>query len=259
MFKTLISATRPARYWFDRVTYGNKRLAVRLESLRDRYQGQPMLIVGNGPSLNKTPLDQFEGVASIGMNKIDLLFDRTSWRPSMIVCMNNMVVKQHADVFARSDIPIYISWKCRHFMPRQQRDSVEYFLSYLAPDFSTDISQGVSSSATVTSAALQFAYFMGAGPVILFGVDHSFNQQGNHYEYAKRSGRDENHFDPNYFKSGDWWGLPNLESSEVSYVMAREAFAADGREIYDASIGGKLTVFPKISVDEALQICRQAQ
>lgn len=216
-----------------------------------------MLIVGNGPSLNKTPLEQFAGVPSIGMNKIDLLFHRSSWRPSMIVCMNNMVVKQHAEVFAKSAIPVYLSWKCRYFMPRKQRESVGYFLSYLAPEFSTDITQGVSSSATVTSAALQFAYFMGAGPIILFGVDHSFNQQGGNYEYAKRAGRDENHFDSNYFKSGDWWGLPNLESSEMSYVMAREAFTTDGREVFDATVDGKLTVFPKISVAEALRICGQ--
>ena len=258
MLKAVISASRPARYWYDRVTYNGKRLADHLEQLRGRYQGKPMLVVGNGPSLNKTPLDQFADVPSIGMNKIDLLFGRTSWRPTMIVCMNNMVVKQHADVFAKSEIPIYISWKCRYFMPRGQRDSVNYFLSYLSSEFSPDITKGVSSSATVTSAALQFAYFMGAGPVILFGVDHSFNQQGNNYEYAKREGDDENHFDPNYFKAGDWWGLPNLDASEMSYLMARDAFAADGRQILDATIGGKLTVYPKISVEEALEICRSS-
>ena len=256
MIKSLISATRPIRYWYDQLSFSRSGLADELAELRGKFEGRPMLVVGNGPSLNKTPLDRFVDVPAIGMNKIDLLFDRSSWRPSLIVCMNNMVVKQHAAVFANSDIPVFLSWKCRHFMPRRQRREVNYFLSYLSGEFSSDISTGVSSSATVTSAALQFAYFMGAGPVILFGVDHSFNQLGNHYEYAKRSGRDENHFDPNYFKSGDWWGLPNLESSEISYEMARAAFAADGREILDATIDGKLTVFPKISVDQAVDICR---
>jgi hypothetical protein len=255
ILKTVIATTRPVRYWIDSVSYRARGLAERLEPLRGRYAGRPMLVVGNGPSLNETPLERFLGVPAIGMNKIDLLFGRSAWRPALIVCMNNMVVRQHAQVFAESQVPVYISWKCRHFMPRQYRDRVDYFLSYLSSEFSADITQGVSSSATVTSAALQFAYFMGANPVILFGVDHSFNQQGSQFEYAKRSGRDENHFDPNYFKAGDWWGLPNLEASEMSYRLAGKAFAADGREILDATVGGRLTVYPKISVEEALEIC----
>jgi hypothetical protein len=28
--------------------------------------------------------------------------------------------------------------------------------------------------------------------------------------------------------------------------MAREAYAADGRRILDATVGGKLTIFPKV-------------
>ena len=31
--------------------------------------------------------------------------------------------------------------------------------------------------------------------------------------------------------------------------MAREAYKADGREIVDATIGGKLQVYPKVAYD----------
>jgi hypothetical protein len=32
--------------------------------------------------------------------------------------------------------------------------------------------------------------------------------------------------------------------------MARQAYHADGRRIFDATVGGKLTVFPKVDYDK---------
>ena len=34
--------------------------------------------------------------------------------------------------------------------------------------------------------------------------------------------------------------------SEVGYRLARQAYEADGRQVQDATIGGNLTVFPKV-------------
>ena len=40
--------------------------------------------------------------------------------------------------------------------------------------------------------------------------------------------------------------VADLDTSEVGYIMAREAYRKAGREIVDATVGGKLTVFPKV-------------
>ena len=116
MLSTVITATRPIRYKWDEVTFRKFSDASPLKALKNRNRGQPMLVVGNGPSLNKTPLDEFSHIPSIGMNKIDILFPRVSWRPSLVLCINNLVVKQHAEAFASSDIPIFLSWKSRRFI-----------------------------------------------------------------------------------------------------------------------------------------------
>jgi hypothetical protein len=34
--------------------------------------------------------------------------------------------------------------------------------------------------------------------------------------------------------------------SEVGYRLARQAYESAGRQVVDATIGGKLTVFPKV-------------
>ncbi len=254
--KSLVRYTKPVRYEIDRITFMISADQQAVAALRGICVGRPMLVVGNGPSLNKTPLDEFAGVTAIGMNKIDLLFDRVKWRPDLIVCMNNLVIRQHWKTFMASEIPVFLSWKGRWMISREHRSAVNYYLTRPSPEFSRDITSGIGAAGTVTYAALQFAYYMGADPVILVGVDHSFAFEGEPASIAKRKGQDVNHFDPNYFKEGQWWGLPNLELSELGYQNAKAAFEADGRRVLDATIGGQLTIFSKISIEQALRECK---
>jgi hypothetical protein len=216
-----------------------------------------MLVVGNGPSLNYTPLELFVGVPSIGMNKIDLIYPRTTWRPVLVVCLNNLVAMQHQSALTTSDIPVFISWKARWYLRRESRSKVNFFNTTQSNAFSKNAVEGFGSSATVTYIALQMAYWMGADPVIIFGVDHSFKYSGPEATYQKRKGPDTNHFDPNYFKSGSYWGTPDLDQSEIDYKLARQAYEAAGRKVYDATVGGKLDVFEKISVPQALALATE--
>ena len=59
-------------------------------------------------------------------------------------------------------------------------------------------------------------------------------------------GDDPNHFDPHYFGKGFRWQLPDLETSETAYNMAKCQFEIDDREIVDATVDGKLQVFNKV-------------
>jgi hypothetical protein len=103
--------------------------------------------------------------------------------------------------------------------------------------------------ATVTFVAMQLAYFMGFKQVILIGVDHNFTSTGKPNTTVVSTGADPNHFHPGYFGKGFRWQLPDLETSEIAYRMAKSAYEKNGREILDATIGGKLTVFPKVNFD----------
>jgi hypothetical protein len=94
--------------------------------------------------------------------------------------------------------------------------------------------------------ALQLAYYLGFETVVLIGVDHNFSSKGTPNTMVVSQGEDRDHFDAGYFGSGFRWQLPDLETSERAYAMARTAYEADGRRVLDATIGGKLTVFPKV-------------
>ena len=190
------------------------------------------------------------------MNKIDLLFPRTTWRPTVIMCTNDSVVQRHWKKWLTLNTPVFLNWKSRWFVPRKVRKQFPYFLTVNKRDFSHDLPKGFGRVHTVTYAALQFAYWCGADPVVIFGVDHSFVQSNKSDLYERRVGADVNHFDPNYFAAGTLWGTANLEGDEDDYRLSLAAFQAGNRRIYDATIGGKLDVFPKITLDEARAILK---
>jgi hypothetical protein len=114
-------------------------------------------------------------------------------------------------------------------------------------DFFGNIVKGVWGGATVTYVAMQIAYFMGFDEVILIGVDHSFSTQGKPHKTVVSGGADPNHFASNYFGKGVKWQLPDLVTSEYAYSLANQAYQKAGKRIVDATIGGKLKVFPKIN------------
>ena len=90
---------------------------------------------------------------------------------------------------------------------------------------------------------------MGFSQAILIGVDHNYSTKGTPNTTVVSQGDDPNHFHQGYFGKGFRWQLPDLDTSERSYRMARQAYEQAGRQVLDATIGGKLTVFKKVAYD----------
>jgi hypothetical protein len=205
------------------------------------YFGKSMLLVCNGPSLNNTPLDKIDKV-SIGMNKINLIYEKTTWRPDIIVCTNGLVLKQNKDYFNKTKRLILVPTKA-YYLGIKKRDNV-FFLN-LKDEFkmNTDIESQISAGCTVTFLALQIAAYLKPVDVNIVGLDHSFNFNKNKEVY-KMEGDDENHFSKDYFK-GQFWGIPDLDMSEKLYQLSKEYFEDKQIPIIDCTIDGKLQVFKK--------------
>ena len=214
-------------------------------ALKDKHKGQRCFIIGNGPSIKDTDLTLLRNEVTFGSNRIYLLFDRIGFPTRYFVSVNRLVIEQCAQDIMKLPCPKFISWHCRDLVSFTQ----DMMFLYSRPEvsFHTDITSGVWEGATVTYVALQVAYYLGFDKVILVGVDHSFTTQGKPHATVVSQGDDPNHFDPQYFGKGFRWQLPDLEMSELAYRMAKFHFERVGREIVDATIGGKLQVFPKVN------------
>jgi len=220
----------------------------RLAALQGTHCNERCFIMGNGPSLAKTDLSCLKNEYTIGMNRIYLAFAEMGYETSFYLSVNDLVIEQCAQDIQALKMPKFVSWRSRKWLTPQEN---LYFLytTYTGAKFASNVAERLWEGATVTYVALQVAFFLGFPQVILIGVDHSFATKGKPNTTVVSQGDDPNHFHPGYFGKGFRWQLPDLETSERSYRMARAAYEGAGRQVLDATIGGKLTVFPKVDYE----------
>ncbi len=221
----------------------------RLKEYQNKFAGKRCFVIGNGPSLKQTDLSLLKNEYSFGMNRIYLAFEERGFQTSFLVAVNNLVIEQCYQDFQSLNLPKFFSWRAKNLLyPTGKPDAKTHFLftTYTGQKFARQSHARFWEGATVTFVCLQLAFCMGFKEVILIGVDHSFETKGNPNQTVVSTGDDQNHFSSEYFGKGFRWQLPDLETSEKSYQLAREVYRAEGRQIIDATIGGKLSVFPKV-------------
>jgi hypothetical protein len=236
---------RPGHETFDSLFHSVLNLA----ALKDIHKGERCFIIGNGPSLRATDLKKLRNELTFGLNRIYLLFPELGFTTTYFLSMNDLVIEQCAAEILALPIPKFLTWRARRFL-QPTADTNFLYTTYTGPKFARDVTGRLWEGATVTYVALQLAYHMGFEKVILIGVDHNFVTKGDANKTITSQGDDPNHFAPNYFGKGFKWQLPDLETSERAYRMAKAAYEADGREVLDATIGGKLMVFPKVDYND---------
>ena len=238
----------------------------RLKKIHGHYRGQRCFIMGNGPSLNQMELDLFGNDYVWASNKCYLLFERISWKPSFYVAVDKRVVPDIREKINRMIIDLQ---ETIFFFPIQLRvkssllsDSNVYWYCevdsrpYISPQamFTVDASKWVSNVRTVTIAALQLAVYLGFDPIYLIGCDTSYSipdsveiEDNNPNFLVSSQNDDPNHFDPNYFGKGNKWHAPHAEMMISHYLKAKKICDDLGVNVYNATVGGKLEVFPRVN------------
>lgn len=208
------------------------------------------MIMGNGPSMRGFDVGRLANVPTFCLNRGYLLWEATQLNPTYYVAVNDLVIEQFRDEMVRLPCPLFLPWIYRHGF-----EGAEQAVFFELRPFSTffpNALRGVAPGATVTLVALQLAFHMGFTEVVLVGVDHRFQAQGEPHSRVVQQGEDSDHFDPEYFGEGTMWNLPDLAASERGYAVLRMRYEAAGRRIVNASSTTELTVFQRGSLDDVL-------
>ncbi len=226
----------------------------RLTELKDSHAGQRCFIICNGPSLKQTDMTKLRHEFTFGLNRIYLMFNELGFTTSYYVSVNSLVIEQCLTDILCLPVPSFLSWRSRYAFRENESgialhpndNTIFLHTTYTGPKFATDVRGRLWEGATVTYVTLQLAYFMGFETVIIIGADHNYSTQGKPNTTVVSGGDDPNHFDKSYFGKGFRWQLPDLDTSEQGYRLARESYSKAGRQVLDATVGGKLQVFPKV-------------
>ena len=230
--------------------------AWRLQKFKDTHRGEDCFIIGNGPSLNKMDLSPLNNHHIFGLNKIYLIFTRLKLNLSFYVTVNPYVIQQSINQIEALTCPCFIAFNSQGVRaPIRNLEHIYFIMTHGRIDsFQGDLMQPLWEGATVTYTAIQIAYYMGFRKIFLIGIDHDYKRQGKPHQRQVLQGKDANHFSEGYF-ANQQWQLPDLSQSETAFRTANFYFQKNGRRIYDATVDGKLNVFPKISFAEALATC----
>ena len=227
----------------------------RLERLQGAHEGERAFIIGNGPSLNDMDLRLLKDEITIGSNGIFLAFDKMGFVPTYYTIEDPLVASDRAGEAAQiggtqrvypHDLAGDLKTKSAIYVPFRR--------SYLGfPKFGKDLRKVAYWGGTVTAFNLQLAYFLGCNRVYLIGCDHNYVVKSDVQKDGSRftsMSDDPSHFGPSYFGKGYRWHDPNVDRMEQAYVVCRRQYESDRRQVFNATVGGKLEVFSRVRFQE---------
>jgi hypothetical protein len=235
----------------------------KLRALKDKHKGERCIIIGNGPSLNQTDFSLLTDQSTFGVNGIFYADDRLPQPLTYYVVEDTKVFEENTEAILEygrgcGEIILPTLYKKSVANPEE----VTFFRmnggfyrkqdpNFCRPRFSTNAEEVLFCGQSVTFINLQLAYWMGFSEVALIGMDFSYTLppgtvvKGHLYESQED---DPNHFDPRYFGAGKTWKNPYLNRVGANYEIAKVMFEADGRKVYNCTVGGKLEVFDRLDL-----------
>lgn len=212
-------------------------------------------VVGNGPSLLKTPLDEMKNEVCFAVNRINLIYEHTQWRPKYYVraeSMEDMDPNTWIDdvlLHLNMDGVItycnlwFVKWLERYGKMWTQPANIikgceHYTRNFNSPEapymWHLPILCTYGSSVNV---AIQLAVLEGYSPIYLVGCDLGYKD------------KQPSHFDVNYENGKERDArIANLDALNAHMIAARSSPVP----IYNATIGGELEVYPRVDLCDVL-------
>jgi hypothetical protein len=254
---------RPSGLFLDRTT------RARWEELHAQITGHnAWLVVGNGPSLRLDDLEAFDslGVPSIASNKINMVFDRTTWRPRLFTIADPLLLHklpaQHYENIELVLLPhtqVLMAKTPRKLPWRQLSDAVGQE-KYLTQHEELDPLNGFLLGGTITVPNLQLAIWAGAKTIYVIGCDHFYANETSktHSKKATHHGS-SNHFDPNYRQPGEIVNEAAIGLMNRGYETMRKIADQRGVRIVNITRTSALDAYERGTVDDALASVKNTQ
>ncbi len=233
-------------------------------SLKNTHLGEKAFIIGNGPSLNANDLERIKkkGFFSFGANRINLIYDKTSWRPDCYLAIDIFLFRDNdptMNIQINEDLPYYfVSKKLYNCIPSSMRPANMMSFELLPKsdfyetlEFSENPMEYMVNGETVTYISIQLAKYMGFSEIYLLGVDCNYSK------IKKKDGtivdldeKEPVYFDKNYDPKRS--NFSKVDDMLASYSYAEEYSKHYAFRIYNATRGGKLEMFERVDIDSIL-------
>lgn len=231
--------------------YANRLLRQAKEDFNEftrMYGKRRCFVIGNGPSLNKLDLTRLKDEVTIGSNGIYKNHNNMRFYPTFYTVTNYLIAEQMGPEISKireskKIFPIFIN----HYF-KETQSKITYLDAVSAMACSTDVTKWISWASTVTFFNIQIAASLGCPQIYLIGVDNEYAHRpiDKGGDIIKQKGSDMNHFSADYFSEGFKWQAADTNMMAAVYELAEATFNKDSPRIMNATLGGKLEVFPRV-------------
>ncbi|NHZ86488.1 MAG: DUF115 domain-containing protein [Planctomycetia bacterium] len=195
-----------------RKNINDKNNKIRWDRIKGKYQGEDVFVIGNGPSLNKTPLYLLKDKYTMCFNRFNLFSERINWHPDFYLTTDNLVLSDIIEEL-NTIIPTttYSFFPDVHFRGEKfigripSYKNVYWIEQVLGKGFSNKLPK-IYPGGTVICEAFQILAHLGFTKIYLIGVDMNYQVHKSVKQTKDRSidiisqeNDDPNHFDPRYF------------------------------------------------------------
>lgn len=225
--------------------------------LKNKYKGERCFIIGNGPSLKVEDLDRLKDEITFASNKIYKIFDRTVWRPTFYMCVDELTLDQNKEEINSVEAKYKFGLKCYKHLLRADLYFNNNINKSKLGTFSKNAMESLYSSGTVSYHLLQIAYYMGFSEVYLLGIDYNYKGAISKTMDLSELKTERNcrlYFNENYVKSGEKRATEAPEQMYTGYENARLAYINSDRKIYNVTRTTYLDVFELKNFDEVVDL-----
>ena len=223
-----------------------------LGRFKDIHPGGEAFLIGNGPSTRPEILERLGGRLTFCFNRFHLAYDSFSldFEPTYTVCIDPQIIHDFGrEIIQHSRGELLLgTWRWLFFAGGKytcfQIQCTDPF------QFSTDITDFVSTGDSVVVASIQIGYYMGIRRFYLYGVDHNFRIRKMMSDGLALG--EGNHFIPNY-RSSRPWNPPRTRQIEQALVACRRFLLARGGDLINCTDGGRLEVLPRQRIESVLE------
>ena len=249
-------------YYLLRMFERNSYEASRWEEIKGMYKGKRVFLLGNGPSLNETPLYMLKDEYVICFNRFYIMRERLNWVPNFYMCVDDLVLQDLAPEVKEivNDMELAF-FPDRHFRNKNFKkilpnlSNIYWMKPIFGRGFSVDLPQ-VYQGGSVIYEGMQVMNYLGFDEIILLGVDMNFkihetaktigNERGTNI--TSQDDDDPNHFDPRYFGKNRSYHQP--KAYVLDNIFKNLDFLGENSVKYDlkitnAGFGSKVDSFPR--------------
>jgi len=194
--------------------------------IKNKYKGKRVFIIGNGPSLNETPLYYLKDEYTLCVNRFNLMQERLNWNPTFYLVDDDLVLSDMINEIKSMTIRskhvflpgVHLNGKI--FKNKINNKKINWFFHTFGA-FSQNMPY-VSTGGTVIYSGLQILYHMGFSEIVMIGVDMNYKTHDTArtlkgINIVSQADDDPNHFDPRYFGKNRKYHQP--EDKVIQHIV----------------------------------------